>query len=57
MPEDISPEFVAYFGLESWIEGHWKCSITSGGKTTTTSFESKCLVKPERAAAEQEEDT
>ena len=46
MPEDISPEFVAYFGLESWIEGQWKCTIATGNNSTESKFKSKCLVKP-----------
>ena len=46
MPEDISPEFVAYFGLESWIEGQWNCTISNGSTNSEVKFVSKCLVKP-----------
>ena len=55
MPEDISPEFVAYFGLESWIEGQWKCSITAGQTTTILPFVCSCLVKPKPPPAPEEE--
>ena len=59
MPEDITPEFVAYFGQVGWVEGQWKCTITPGSaaaEAVTTTFTSKCLVLPTKASdAEKEE--
>ncbi|QDZ24981.1 hypothetical protein HOP50_15g75240 [Chloropicon primus] len=55
MPVDISPEFVVYFGLESWIEGQWNCTISTGNSTTKVPFMSACLVKPMKMPEEAEE--
>ena len=53
MPEDITPEFVAYFGQVGWVEGQWKCTITPGSaaaEAVATTFTSKCLVLPTKAS-------
>ena len=46
IPEEVPSEFLAYFGLESWMEGKWKCKLTNGDQKREFVFVSRCLVKP-----------